>query len=91
MKNPGVQTLLTFLKQVRKHEPANFSTLSRERRKGYGMLRRYLDYCLVENLIIIHSTIRTRGRYPSKKYSITKRGEALLELFTENMGQREYA
>lgn len=91
MQNPGVKTLLTFLKQVREHEPANFSTLSRERRKGYGMLRRYLDYCLEENLITIHSTIQTRGRYPSKKYAITKRGEALLDLFTENIGQREYA
>jgi len=91
LRNPGVQTLLTFLKQVRKHEPANFSTLSRERRKGYGMLSRYLDYCLAENLITIHSTIQTRGRYPSKKYSITKKGEALLDLFTENTDQRAYA
>ena len=42
MENPGLKTLITFLSQVQRNAPANFNALSEERRKGYGMVSRYI-------------------------------------------------
>ncbi len=84
MENPGLRTLLTFLDQVRRNAPANFSKLSDERRKGYGMLSRYIRFCLGHDLILVVSEKRTRGRYPSKEYALSERGSSLLDLF-ENL------
>lgn len=83
MENPGLRTLISFLNQVKKQAPVNFSGLARGRRRGYGMVNRYLRYCLGKNLIRIVSERRTRGRYPSKTYALSERGSKLLAIFDE--------
>jgi DNA-binding PadR family transcriptional regulator len=80
MDNPGLKTLTTFLDQIRRMAPATYSVISEERARGYGMITRYLDYCLKENLIQVHSTRRTRGRYPSKTYILSEKGARLLDI-----------
>jgi len=83
MENPGLRTLVSFLNQIRKQAPVNFSGLARGRRRGYGMVNRYLRYCLGKDLIRIVSERRTRGRYPSKTYALSERGSRLLDIFDE--------
>ncbi len=83
MENPGLRTLISFLNQVKKQAPVNFSGLARGRRRGYGMVNRYLRYCLGKNPIRIVSERRTRGRYPSKTYALSERGSKLLAIFDE--------
>ena len=83
MENPGLKTFITFLSQVEKNSPANFTALSEERRKGYGMVSRYIHYCLGEGLIRVVSVQRSRGRYPSKRYALSEKGAAFLELFRD--------
>jgi hypothetical protein len=83
MENPGLKTLITFLSQVKRNAPANFTALSEERRKGYGMVSRYIRYCLGQDLIRVVSEQRTRGRYPSKRYALSEKGATFLELFKE--------
>lgn len=85
MENPGLKTLLTFLEQVQRNTPATFSRLSRERNRGYGMINRYLKFCARNGLIRVISEKRTKGRYPSKEYGLSKRGEILLSLFKEGV------
>ena len=80
MDNPGLRTLATFLGQIRRHQPATYSALSRERDRGYGMINRYLAFCLREGLILVSSTRKTMGRYLSKTYVLSERGEKLLEV-----------
>jgi len=87
MENPGLRTLISFLNQVRKQAPVNFSGLARGRRRGYGMVNRYLRYCMGKDLIIIVSERRTRGRYPSKTYALSERGSRLLAIFDEEKGE----
>ena len=84
MENPGLRTLTNFLEQVRRHAPVNFSTLSEERRRGYGMVSRYLKFCLGNDLITVVSERRTRGRYPSKEYALSVKGLKLLNIFKES-------
>ena len=74
MENPGLKTLLSFLEQVRRNTPATFSKLSRERNRGYGMINRYLKFCIRNDLIRVVSERRTRGRYPSKEYVLSEGG-----------------
>ena len=81
MENPGLKTLITFLGHVDQNAPANFSTISKERRKGYGMVSRYIKYCLGQDLIRVVSEQKTRGRYPSKKYALSEKGRQLLGMF----------
>jgi len=81
MENPGLKTLITFLGHVDRNAPANFSTICEERRKGYGMVSRYIKYCLGQDLIRVVSVQRTRGRYPSKKYALSEKGSRLLGMF----------
>ncbi len=81
MENPGLRTLISFLRQVGEKAPANFSSLCEDRGKGYGMVSRYLSWCLEKRLIRVVEVRRTRGRYPSKTYGLTARGRRLLELF----------
>jgi hypothetical protein len=83
VEKPGLRTLTSFLEQVHRHAPVNFSTLSEERRRGYGMVSRYLKFCLGNDLITIVSERRTRGRYPSKQYALSERGLRLLNIFEE--------
>ncbi len=78
MDNPGLRTLASFLEQVKRHSPATYSKISEGRNRGYGMINRYLAYCLRENLIEISSVRRARGRYPSKTYVLSERGARLL-------------
>ncbi len=87
MENPGLRTLISFLNQVRRQAPVNFSGLARGRRRGYGMVNRYLRYCLGKDLIRIVSERRTRGRYPSKTYALSERGSRLLDIFDEEKGE----
>lgn len=81
MENPGLRTLIIFLGQVQRNEPVNFSTLSEERSRGYGMVSRYLRFCLDHGLIRVVSERRTRGRYPSRTYALSERGAHLLAIF----------
>jgi DNA-binding PadR family transcriptional regulator len=83
LNNPGLRTLVSFLEQIQRNAPVNFTTLSEERRRGYGMVSRYLKFCLRERLIKITSIRRTRGRYPSKTYSLTEKGSKLLGVFED--------
>ncbi len=87
MENPGLRTLISFLNQVRNQAPVNFSGLARGRRRGYGMVNRYLRYCMGKDLIRIVSERRTRGRYPSKTYALSERGSKLLAIFDEEKGE----
>ena len=87
MENPGLRTLISFLNQVKKQAPVNFSGLARGRRRGYGMVNRYLRYCIGKDLIRIVSERRTRGRYPSKTYALSERGSRLLDIFDEENGE----
>ena len=59
MENPGLRALISFLNQVRKQAPVNFAGLVRGRRRGYGMVNRYLRYCMGKDLIFIVSEFRT--------------------------------
>jgi len=81
MENPGLKTLITFLGHVNQNAPANFTTICEERRKGYGMVSRYIKYCLGQDLIQVVSEQKTRGRYPSKKYALSEKGRQLLGMF----------
>ncbi len=51
MENPGLKTLIIFLGQVQRNAPATFTALSEERRRGYGMVSRYIRYCLGQDLV----------------------------------------
>ncbi len=86
MENPGLKTLITFLGQVQRNAPATFTALSEERRKGYGMVSRYIRYCLGQDLIKVVSVQKTRGRYPSKRYALSEKGSQLLRIFEEQSG-----
>lgn len=81
MHNPGLETLLSFLDLVNKKMPATFYDLSRERRKAYGMINRYIKFCLKNGLLEISSEQRRRGPKPSKTYVLTEKGKQLLFLF----------
>lgn len=81
MENPGLKTLIIFLGHVDRNAPANFTTICEERRKGYGMVSRYIKYCLGQDLIRVVSEQKTRGRYPSKKYALSEKGSQLLGMF----------
>lgn len=81
MENPGLRTLMTFLEQVGRLQPATFSAISAERNRAYGMVTRYLGYCLEKGLIKVVDERQTRGRYPSKAYALTDRGAGLLAIF----------
>lgn len=87
MENPGLRTLISFLEQVRKQAPVNFSGLARGRRRGYGMVNRYIRYCMGKDLIVVVAERRTRGRYPSKTYALSERGSRLLTIFDEEKGE----
>jgi predicted transcriptional regulator len=80
MENPGLRTLTNFLRQVQRKAPANFSTLCAEQGRGYGMVNRYLRYCLGRGFIAVESERRTRGRYPSRSYTLTEKGLHLLRV-----------
>ena len=79
--NPGLRTLIGFLRDVESRLPVNFSGLCRDGRRGYGMVGRYIRFCLEEELIQIVAVRRGRGRYPSKDYALSGRGRKLLDLF----------
>ena len=81
MINPGLRTLLSFLHQIEEMAPVNFSRLSEARKYGYGMVTRYIKFCLQKELIVVLSERRTRGRYPSKSYGLSDRGRMVLEAF----------
>ena len=83
METPGLRTLLSFLNQIKTQAPVNFSGLARGRRRGYGMVNRYLRYCIGKDLIYIVSEFRTRSRCPSKTYALSDRGSRLLAIFDE--------
>ena len=80
MLNPGIQTLNEFLTQVDNLAPVRFTELSEGRQRGYGMVSRYLKYCLGAGLIEVEKEERTRGRYPSKFYRLTSRGRKFLDI-----------
>ena len=80
--NPGLRTLIGFLRDVESRQPVNFSGLCRDGRRGYGMVGRYIRFCLEEELIQIVAVRRGRGRYPSKDYALSEKGRKLLDLFT---------
>ena len=83
MESPGLRTLISLRNQINKQAPVNFSELARGRRRGYGMVNRYLRYCIGKDLIHIVSERRTRGRYLSKTYALSERGSRLVAIFDE--------
>jgi hypothetical protein len=83
VESPGLRTLISLRNQINKQAPVNFSELARGRRRGYGMVNRYLRYCIGKDLIHIVSERRTRGRYPSKTYALSERGSRLVAIFDE--------
>ena len=84
MNNPGLQTLLSFLNLVNKKMPATFYDLSKERRKAYGMVNRYIKFCLKSDLLEISGQQHKRGPNISKTYVLTEKGKQLLDLFDSN-------
>ena len=89
MENPGLKTLITFLSQVKRNAPAHFTAISEERRKGYGMVSRYIRYCLGQDLIEVVSVKKDRGHSPSKRYALSAKGSQLLRIFEEQSGERK--
>jgi DNA-binding PadR family transcriptional regulator len=81
VENPGLRTLLSFLNRVGSRAPANFTALCKGGWRGYGMVSRYLRFCLEHGLIRVVAERRGRGRYPSKDYDLSERGRRLLEIF----------
>ena len=77
-----MRTLVEFLRSVERVAPVNFSGLCVGGRRGYGMVRRYLRFCLDRGLIQVVE-VRKGRRYPSKLYALTGRGETLLEIFED--------
>jgi len=76
-----MRTLVEFLRSVERVAPVNFSGLGVGGR-GYGMVRRYLRFCLDRGLIRVVE-VRKGRRYPSKLYALTGRGERLLGIFED--------
>jgi hypothetical protein len=64
MENPGLRTLISFLHQVKKQAPVNFSGLARGRRWGYGMVNKSQRYRIGKELIFIVSGFRTWADTP---------------------------
>ncbi|UCD44115.1 MAG: hypothetical protein JSV27_08210 [Candidatus Bathyarchaeota archaeon] len=83
MYNLGVRTLIQLLGDVGDREPVNFSDLCLGGRRGYGMVGRYLKFCMAAGLIDVVAVRKGRGRYPSRDYALSERGRRLLELFGE--------
>ena len=81
MPNPTIKTLVEFLRLIKKEEPVTYYGISKHRRKAYGMVSRYLRFCLQKGFIKIAGTAKGRGPKPSKFYVISPRGEAVLNLF----------
>jgi len=81
VRNPGLRTLLSFLRLVGEKAPATFTQLSKERRRAYGMVGSYIGFCLRKGLIRVVNVTHTRGPRPSKQYDLTERGSQLLKLF----------
>lgn len=82
MLNPGLRTLVGFLEGVKRGAPVSFSGLCVGGRRGYGMVGRYLRFCLDRGLIWVVE-VRKGRRYPSRLYALTGRGERLLEIFED--------
>lgn len=85
MFNPGLRTLIHFLGDVGDREPVNFSGLCLGGKRGYGMVGRYLKFCLAATLIDVVAVRKGRGRYPSRDYALSERGRRLLKLFEEGL------
>ena len=81
MENLGLRTLISFLDHVKSLAPASFSKLCEGRRRGYGMVSRYIGFCIEHGLIRVVSERRTRGRYPSREYELSEKGLIFLEIF----------
>jgi len=85
LKNPGLRTLLGFLSEMDECEPVGFTGLGERWGKGYGMLSRYLGFCLEQGLIRVVEVSRGRGRYLHKKYEVSPKGRRLLKTFEQGL------
>lgn len=84
MDNPGLLSVIQFLTNMREMGRANFSQITNHKGKGYGMVSRYIKFCLKFDLIkIVEVKKNSRGRYPSKVYSISEKGEIIVNMFAE--------
>ena len=81
MKNPGIRTLTSFLVTVRDAAPVNFTKLCDAKNSGYGMVSRYIKFCLRYGLILVVREVKGKGRYTSKFYNLTATGFEFLEIF----------
>lgn len=81
MNNPGLKTLLSILQQIKEKGPLTFYQLSLMRSRAYGLVSRYLKFCLKSELIEIHSQHKGRGPYLSKKYQLSPKGHQLINIF----------
>jgi DNA-binding PadR family transcriptional regulator len=76
-----MRTLPSFLRQVERLAPVNLTALREGRRSGYGILSRYIRFCLEHGLIWVIEERYGRGRYPSRYYDINEKGRRLLKIF----------
>jgi len=81
MNNPGIKTLFEFLSTIKDKTPASFSDICGARNSGYGMVSRYIKFCLEHELIEVIEERKARGRYPSKLYGLTESGSNFIEIF----------
>ena len=61
--------------------PVTFSEICDAKNSGFGMVNRYLKFCLKHELIEVIETRKARGRYPSKLYGLTESGSNYLKIF----------
>ena len=82
VENPGLRTLLSFLNRVGSRALANFTALCEGGWRGYGIMSRYLRFCLEQGLIRVVAERRETERYPSRDYDLSER-RRLLGIFEE--------
>ena len=80
MKNPGVRTLVGFLRSIQTKQPVNRTGICDNPYYGYSMVGRYIKYCLKHKFIRVARVERGR-RNPSRLFEVTNKGEQLLEVF----------
>lgn len=84
MDNPGLLSVIQFLNNMKEMGTANFSQITDHKGKGYGMVSRYIKFCLKFDLLkIVEIKKNSRGRYPSKVYALSDKGSTLIDMFAE--------
>jgi len=77
-KNPGVFTLRSFLRAVKRLQPATARRISASLNRAYGMATRYIKFSLRNSLIEIHEVGDRHHHRRQKLYVLTEKGVELL-------------